>query len=97
VPCRRPIDAAATAWPTTLDEIPVALFAEAFAWSRRVVTMAPPAMIELGHAVTLWQAGHREDARRLVRDHRLATASGGPMYAFQLDVLRQWGYADLLG
>ena len=58
--------------------------------------MMPLAMIDLGHAVTLWQGGFREEARRLVRDARLAVKNGSPMYDFQLDVLRTWGYGELL-
>jgi hypothetical protein len=94
--CRRALDPAVVRLPASLAEIDPALFAEAFAWSRRVVRVTPLAMIDLGHAVTLWQAGHREPARRLVHDRRLGEKNGSPMYDFQLDALRQWGYGELL-
>lgn len=94
--CRRPFDPAVVRVPMTLAEIDPRLFAEAFAWSRRTIAVAPPAMIDLGHAVTLWQGGFREQAARLVRDGRLGEKNGSPMYDFQLDVLRSWGYGDLV-
>jgi hypothetical protein len=94
--CRRVVDPSAVAMPDTLAAVDPALIAEAFAWSRRTVAATPLAMIDLGHAVTLWQAGRLDDAQRLVRDRRLAEKTGSPMYDFQLDVLRQWGYGALL-
>ncbi len=94
--CRRRLDPSVVCLPASLADIDPALVAEAFAWSRRVVSATPLEMIDLGHAVTLWQAGHREDAQRLARDRRLAEKTGSPMYDFQLDVLPQWGYGDLL-
>ena len=95
--CRRTFDPDVVRLPPTLSAIDPALFAEAFAWSRRTVSGTPTAMIDLGHAVTLWQAGWREEAQRMVRDARLADEQGSPMYEFQLDVLRMWGYGELLG
>lgn len=95
--CRRAFDPAVVAVPATLAEIDPELFVEAFAWSRRTVPVDPPAMVDLGLAVTLWQGGFRERAMRLARDRRLGEKDGSPMYDFQLDVLRSWGYADLLG
>jgi hypothetical protein len=94
--CRRAFDPAVVDVPATLAEVDPALFAEAFAWSRRRVQVVPPAMIDLGHAVTLWQGGFRDHASRLARDRRLGTKNGSPMYDFQLDVLRSWGYGELL-
>jgi len=94
--CRRTFDPAVVDVPTTLAAVDPALLAEAFAWSRRTVAVAPPAMIDLGHAVTLWQGGFRDRASRLVRDGRLGAKNGSPMYDFQLDVLRSWGYGELL-
>jgi hypothetical protein len=94
--CRREVDPGVVAMPDTLAAVDPALFRAAFAWSRRTVRVEPVAMIDLGHAVTLWQAGHREAARRIVHDGRLAKKNGSPMYDFQLDVLRQWGYEALL-
>jgi hypothetical protein len=94
--CRQPLDPGVVRFPHALSEIDPSLFAEAFAWSRRTVRTTPLAMIDLGQAVSLWQAGFREDAKRLVRDGRLAEKNGSPMYDFQLDVLRQWGYDALL-
>lgn len=94
--CRRPFDPALLDLPASLAEIDPTLLAEAFAWSRRTVRVTPPAMIDLGYAVTLWQAGRREDAQRIARDRRLGAKTGAPMYDFQLDVLHQWGYGDLL-
>ncbi len=94
--CRRPFDPSVVAVPATLAEIDPQLLAEAFAWSRRTVAATPPAMIDLGHAVTLWQGGFREPALRLARDRRLGTKGASPMYDFQVDVLRSWGYGELL-
>jgi hypothetical protein len=94
--CRRAVDVSGVDIPVTLAEVDPALLAEAFGWSRATVRATPPAMIDLGHAVTLWQAERRDDAMRIVRDRRLAEKSGHPMYDFQLDVLRQWGYGALL-
>ena len=95
VPDRRALERRAPRFD--LSAIDRALFDEAFAWSRKTVHVNPIAMIDLGHAVTLWQAGYREEAQRLVRDARLAQKNGSPMYDFQLDVLRMWGYGELLG
>ena len=53
-------------------------------------------MIDLGQAVTLWQGGFSDEATRRARDARLGLKNGGPMYDFQLDVLRSWGYGELL-
>jgi hypothetical protein len=94
--CRRAFDPAVVDVPATLTEIDPVLLGEAFAWSRRTVEAVPPAMIDLGHAVTLWQGGFRDQALRLARDGRLGVKGGSPMYDFQLDVLRSWGYGDLL-
>lgn len=94
--CRATFDPGVVQVPESLAEIDPKLLAEAFAWSRRTVRASPPAMIDLGHAVTLWQGGFREAASRLVRDERLGAKTGGPMYDFQLDVLRSWGYGELL-
>jgi hypothetical protein len=94
--CRRAVDPGLVRVPHALADVDRALLEDAFAWSRATVRTAPPPMLDLGHATTLWQAGHREDARRLVRDARLAETKGPAMYDFQLDVLRQWGYGELL-
>jgi hypothetical protein len=93
--CRRPPDPGLVRLPAALSEIDPKLFAEAFAWSRKTVRMTPLAMIDLRHAVTLWQGGFREEAKRLVRDARLGQKNGSPMYDFQLEVLRSWGYDQL--
>lgn len=84
------------ALPDTLAEVDPQLLADAFAWSRRTVRASPVEMIDLGHAVTLWQAGHRAAAQRMVRDGGLASKRQSLMYDFQLDVLGQWGYGELL-
>ncbi len=94
--CRRAFDPSVIAVPARLSEVAPEALAEAFAWSRSVVAGAPPAMIDLGHAVTLWQGGFRERALRLVRDRRLGVKGASPMYDFQLDALRSWGYGELL-
>lgn len=94
--CRRAFDPRVVDVPATLAEVDPRLLAEAFAWSRRTVPATPPAMIDLGHAVTLWQGGFREHAHRLAHDRRLGEKTGIPMYDFQLDVLRSWGYGELL-
>jgi hypothetical protein len=94
--CRRGFDPDVVRVPATLAEVDPALLAEAFAWSRRTIEVAPPAMIDLGLAVTLWQGGFREQALRLARDHELGVKNGSPMYDFQLDALRSWGYGELL-
>jgi hypothetical protein len=95
--CReQPDPTALLALPDRLCEIDPALFDEAFSWSRRTVTAVPTEMIDLGKAVTLWQADLRDAAKRVLRDGRLATKRGHPVYDFQLDVLAQWGYGDLL-
>lgn len=95
--CRREPDAAPLlVLPDDLAQMDRALLDEAFAWSRRTVPVAPVEMIDLGKAVTLWQAGWKEDACRVVRDGRLAAKRNDPVYDFQLDVLQQWGFGVLL-
>jgi len=94
--CRRTFDPGVVDVPGTLAELDPKLLAEAFAWSARTVAATPPAMIDLGHAVTLWQGGFREEALRLARDRKLGVKGGSPMYDFQVDVMRSWGYGELL-
>jgi hypothetical protein len=55
-----------------------------------------PKFVELCRAVTLWRAGHKEAALRVSRDARLAEKCGNSLYDFQVDVLRSWGYPELL-
>lgn len=95
--CQREPDASVLrALPDDLANVDRALLDEAFAWSRRTVTVSPVEMIDLGKAVTLWQAGRAEDARRVVRDGRLSERRNNAVYDFQLDVLHQWGFGDML-
>src|SRR5262249_14151966 len=92
---RRGLDPAVLRVPERLSELDPALITEAFAWSRRTVEATPPT-IELGLAVTLWPGGFREQAWRVARAANVGTKNGSPMYDFQLDVLRSWGYGELL-
>jgi hypothetical protein len=94
--CRRAFDPAIMRLPAALADLDPQSWAEVFAWSARTVAVTPPAMIDLGHAVTLWQAGFHDEALRRVRDGRLGAMLGSPMYDFQLDALRSWGYGSLL-
>lgn len=95
--CRREPDASVLqVLPDDLANVDRALLDDAFAWSRRTVAVSPVEMIDLGKAVTLWQAGRTEDARRVVRDGRLSDKRNNVVYDFQLDVLHQWGFGDML-
>lgn len=82
--------------PSDLTEVDPALIEEAFAWSRRTVKVSPPELIDLGHAVTLWQGGFTDRARRLVRDAKLGAKRADLLYDFQIDALHSWGYGELL-
>lgn len=95
--CRREPDASALrALPDDLSNLDRTLLNEAFAWSRQAVPVSPTEMIDLGKAVTLWQAGWKDDARRVVRDGRLSEKRNNVVYDFQLEVLHQWGFGDML-
>ena len=93
---REPDVACLSPLPDELAAMDRALLDEAFAWSRQTVAVSPIEIIDLGKAVTLWQAGWKEDAWRVVRDRRLSEKRGNVVYDFQLDVLHQWGFGSLL-
>lgn len=94
--CTRGLDLSRVALPACWADISESCCEEAFAWGHSVLTSVEPKMVELCRAVTLWRAGHKEAALRVSRDARLAEKCGNSLYDFQVDVLRSWGYPELL-
>jgi hypothetical protein len=94
--CEKPFAPEEIWFPGQFHEIPEALFDEAFDW---VLSILPPrchAMAKLGKAVNMHRAGLLDQAREFVDRENLASPIGDGLYDFQLDVLRKWGYGELL-
>lgn len=73
------------------------LIEETFAWSEKVLEGVDAQWIALCKSATLRDFGHCEAAQRTAVDYQLNKKTGDPTVDFQLDVLRSWGYSDMLG
>ena len=68
----------------------------AFAWNHRLLDDIDPRLIDLGHVATLRDYGFPEVAKKLAAARRLELRTDSPAYDFQVDILRSWGYTDIL-
>lgn len=72
------------------------LIEDTFEWSERILTGVNPKLLALCHSATLRDFGFLNEARQIVVDHKLTGRTQDPMIDYQLNILRSWGYSDIL-
>jgi hypothetical protein len=69
--------------PNQIHGLSAELINESFMWMQQSIEGQDPTISHLGHAVTLWKAGHLDEGKALIKKYQLATNASNPRLKFQ--------------
>ncbi len=71
------------------------LVSDSFDWLRIQFEGVDEKIAALCQATLLWKLGWKDESRKLIREFRLATVEGSPLFTFQRKILHSWNFSEM--
>jgi hypothetical protein len=82
--------------PNAINDMNPAFINNAFRWVESNLSGIDSDILHLCEATLNWLAGNVEASHSIVAKEQLSLKAGSPLFEFQRDILRQWGYTEML-